>query len=140
MFSTLHAHPICLGKVFTFHYVSIKCCTCLFCFFLPLSSLFSGQTLILTQMYTHSCRHAAPMNYSHNISKPSERDQNANGEHGDPCGLKKQLSRHNIFNQGLTECFRIQSIMHYCINCLAYLARVCNQWLSVSTCFFFFFK
>lgn len=34
------------------------------------------------------------------ISKPIESDQNANGEHGNPCSGKKKQSKHHILTKG----------------------------------------
>lgn len=34
------------------------------------------------------------------ISKPIESDQNANGEHGNPCSVKKKQSKHHILTGG----------------------------------------
>lgn len=65
------------------------------------------------------------------ISKPIESDQNANGEHGNPCSVKKKQSKHHILTMGgqLTKSFSLQLIMH-CINSLLFGLGVCNQWLQ----------
>lgn len=40
------------------------------------------------------------------ISKPIESDQNANGEHGNPCSVKKKQSKHHILTGGGGEAYK----------------------------------
>lgn len=132
MLSIFNMHIQFAWGVFTLHWSYLSTQFSTFQFFppprSPLNNSFSPQTLIHTQMYSHSCRHAAPIFTINTISKPIESDQNANGEHGNPCSVKKKQSKHHILTRevgggALTKGFSLQLIMH-CINSLCYLVCV----------------
>lgn len=69
-------------------------------FFFLLETILSHHKL----SYIHKCTvtladmlHLFTIN---TISKPIESDQNANGEHGNPCSVKKKQSKHHILIGG----------------------------------------